>query len=433
MESENREGLVCPECGSVVGEDDINIRADLAHCRACGLDFSYAGGRFLQACETWIAKPPSEHFEVEWKKQADGSVGLYLAYRKNRSGTYGLLMFFVAFLVVNICETLIQDGRVEFLPVVIVCVPLVGLLLLVNIRFRSMEIAMADGKVRVWVYSLFRGKGRAFDYNEKTRFRSRIEIFKTWPYVEQALTAIIFRNGTAKPFVVKYNLSKVEDGAYLSTALTYALPRYRREVLKPCPGSSPEARVEAEMRRIVESLAAKVRKQVKWMWVKLLALFAVMAAVLFVVRVVVESREKTAQERRHLDQVVRTFAQGGDYRAVARSLPKHVTTDYYVSLMSVLADFDAVAALYRDCSKAEGLDVKTADAILAKCVAITNVVSRGAKGSVQDCIQARCKALIEACQSAKSFLEKSPDPQNRVKLKISVETKVSEKLQKSNQ
>ena len=414
MESENREGLVCPECGSVVSEDDINIRADLAHCRACGIDFSYAGGRFLQACETRMAKPPPKHFEVEWKKQFDGSVDLHLAHRGSRVGAYGLLVFLFAILAgfSFVCWSMIRDGQADKCPPIAFLVTIVTgfLLYLISVKLRRLEVAMAGGKGRVWVYSLFRGNGRAFDYNAQTEFAIRgTQTITGNPVV----TEIHIRNGTEKTFVVKYVLSKEEEIDYLCTALTYALPRCRGKDLEPRP-DSPETPAEAAARRVEEANAAKARKWAKWGWVRFFAIVAVAIGL----RMFLERGERTKREQLHLAQVVRAFTQDGDYRAVARKLPKRATADYRARLTATLVDFDAVSSLYRDCSKAEGLDVKAVDAILAKCVAITNGVARRAMGPDRDCIQFRCKALIEACQSAKSFLEKSPDPQNRVNFKL---------------
>ena len=425
MENGNREGLVCPECGSVVGEDDINIRADLAHCRACGLDFSYAGGRFLQACETRMAKPPPKHFEVEWKKQFDGSVDLHLAHRGSRVGVYGLWVFFFAVLAgcSFVCWSMIRDGQADKCPSIAVFVTIFTgfLLYLISVKLRRLEVAMAGGKGRVWVYSLFRGNGRAFDYNAQTEFAIQgTQTITGNPVV----TEIHIRNGTEKTFVVKYVLSKEEEIDYLCTALTYALPRCRGKDLEPRP-DSPETPEEAAARRVEEANAAKARK---WGWVRFLAIVAVAIGV----RVFSENREKTTREQRHLAQVVRTFVQDGDYRAVAGKLPKRASADYRARLMATLVDFDAVAALYRDCSKEEGLDAKAVDAILAKCVAVTNGVARRAKGPDQECIQFRCKALIEACQSAKAAFAKSAAPRNRVKFKLSVRPTAAEKPRKSN-
>ena len=414
MESENREGLVCPECGSVVGEDDINIRADLAHCRACGLDFSYAGGRFLQACETRMAKPPPKHFEVEWKKQFDGSVDLHLAHRGSRVGAYGLWVFLFAVLAGGsfVCWSMIRDGQADKCPPIAVFVTIFTgfLLYLISVKLRRLEVAMAGGKGRVWVYSLFRGKGRAFDYNAQTEFAIQgTQTITGNPVV----TEIHIRNGTEKTFVVKYVLSKEEEIDYLCTALTYALPRCRGKDLEPCP-DSPETPAEAAARRVEEANAAKARKWAKWGWVRFFAIVAVAIGL----RMFLERGKRTKREQLHLAQVVRAFTQDGDYRAVARKLPKRATADYRARLMATLVDFDAVSSLCQDCSKAEGLDVKAVDAILAKCVAITNGVARRAMGPDRKCIQFRCEALIDACQSAKAFMEMSPDPQNRVNFKL---------------
>ena len=428
MESENREGLVCPECGSVVGEDDINIRADLAHCRACGLDFSYAGGRTLQAFEARMNDPPPKHFEVEWKKQFDDRVDLRLAHRGSRVGVYVLLAFLFAVLAGGgfVCWSMIREGQADkCLPVVLFMAIFTVLMLgLVGVALHRLEIVMAGGKARFWVYSLFRGKGRAFDYNAQTELVLQGTQGITGNPV---MTKIILRNGSEKPFVVKYALSNEEEIDYLCTALTYALPRNRERVLKPCP-DSPETPEEAAARRVEEANAAKARKWAKWGWVRFWAIVAVAIGV----RVFSENREKTTREQRHLAQVVRTFVQDGDYRAVAGKLPKRASADYRARLMATLVDFDAVAALYRDCSKAEGLDAKAVDAILAKCVAVTNGVARRAKGPDQECIQFRCKALIEACQSAKAAFAKSAAPRNRVKFKLSVRPTAAEKPRKSN-
>lgn len=60
--------LLCPKCGKTFGEDDVNVRTDVAHCRTCGQDFSYAALTNIRLFEDDLHKgnfPPQ--FKVDFK------------------------------------------------------------------------------------------------------------------------------------------------------------------------------------------------------------------------------------------------------------------------------------------------------------------------------------------------------------------------------
>lgn len=261
--------LFCPRCGKTFGEDDVNVRTDVAHCRGCGTDSSYAtlkkSGKLLKA----LHEAPPRNFKVELTDNGVGRGDLHLIYcRKDfRKGVYLALVAFLAVLGFGGFVSFYHQGDRDGMALAIVSFFLIAFLTCLAVSGqRTLEIEMKGGKGRVWSYWFWRGRGLAFNYDAKTNFTPRLT---TDGCGRSLLTRIVIENARSKPLRVRTCVVG-EDIEFLYAALNYALPK-GESFFEPVP-DRPETPEEAATRRVEEHATECVRKWNLW---KLLLAFAV--------------------------------------------------------------------------------------------------------------------------------------------------------------
>ena len=237
--------LVCPRCGKAYGEDDVNVRTDVAHCRGCGRDSSYAGLKAAGEVLKTLREKPLKHFRIELSDRGVGWGDLRLTFC-HANISKGLYFFVVAIVLI------LGIGRL--LPPLVSFI-IVGILSIISVpRQRTLKVEMIGGKARVWSYWIWRGRGHAFDYDAKTNFTPRLT---TDGCGRPLLTRIVIENARSKPLSVRTCVVG-EDIEFLYAALNYALPK-GESFFEPVP-DRPETPEEAATRRVNESAAERTRK-----------------------------------------------------------------------------------------------------------------------------------------------------------------------------
>ena len=411
--------LTCPKCGKTFGEDDVNVRTDVAHCRGCGTDSSYAtlkeNVEFLKA----LHEAPPKNFKVELTDRGVGWGDLRLTFCRNAFGKrkhLALVAFFVALGIGSFFYPW-PEGWKE-MPVVlpIAAALIVALLTIIASTVqRTLEIEMKGGKGRVWTYWFWRGKGRAFEYDGKTEFSSVLsEDLAGRP----VLTQLFIRN--VRPKFLRVRIGVIgEDVDFLNAALIYALPK-DGSWFEPVP-DRPETPEEAAARRVAESNAVSAAKRAKWSWLKVVAIVAALVGL----RVGLEHVDwRKSPEQEHQVRLLRAFAGGGDYWAVAKDMPTRASKSYQKRVDRDLANFDAVTALYKDFQATELWNREKLDEFVSRCAAVTNRLGTKKTDAARDIALGRCTALIECCQRAKAALENEADANAQLKIKVDFKAKV---------
>lgn len=254
--------LVCPRCGKAFGEDDVNVRTDVAHCRSCGLDSSYATLKETEEFIKSLHEAPPKHFKAELTDRGVGWGDLRLTFCSNVFGKRKFLVSVVLFLSLGVGSFFYpwpegcQDVSVV-LPITSAIIIALLTIIAASVQ-RTLELEMVGGKGRVWTYWLFRGKGRSFDYTGKTEFGFHAaEGFLHQPVLNKFMVA----NPQQKPLVFRVTMSE-SDAMFLQAALVYALPR-DETWFEPEP-DRPETPEEAAARRVEEHAAEQARKWDLW-------------------------------------------------------------------------------------------------------------------------------------------------------------------------
>ena len=417
--------LFCPKCGKPFGADDVNVRTDVAHCRTCGQDFSYAALTNIRLFEDDLHKGNfSPQFKVDCQETVTG-VDLKLSYARSRTaGTVSFVMatllllcgcgFFAYILFAKNVAANVSSGLIA--PGLLCVLFSIFLLIIGTAQRRRLEIEMSGGKGRVWTYALFRGKGRPFVYDAKSDFvfQGDADVLGRPVVVKIRLT----REGK-DVWSIRYALP-AEDGVFLSGLLGYVLAAREFDDLKPEP-DRPETPEEAAARRVEEANAVSAAKWAKWRWLKVVA---IMAAVIGL-RIGLEHMDRRKSSvKEHQVRLLRAFAEGGDYWAVAREMPVRAPKSYQERMYKDLANFDAVTFLYRDFQATESWNREKLDDFVSRCAAVTNRLGTKKATAAHDIALGRCTALIECCQRAKAALENGADTNAQLKIKVDFKAKV---------
>ena len=413
--------LVCPRCGKAFGEDDVNVRTDVAHCRSCGLDSSYATLKETEEFIKSLHEAPPKHFKAELTDRGVGWGDLRLTFCSNVFGKRKFLVSVILFLSLGVGSFFYPwpEGWKE-MPVVlpIAAALIVALLTIIASTVqRTLEIEMKGGKGRVWTYWFWRGKGRAFEYDGKTEFSSVLSEDLTGRPV---LTQLFIRN--VRPKLLRVRIGVIgEDVNFLLAALIYALPK-DASWFEPEP-DRPETPEEAAARRVEEANVAKEARWARWRWLKFVAIVAALVGL----RVGLEHVDwRKSPEQEHQIRLLRAFAGGGDYWAVAKDMPTRASKSYQERVDRDLANFDAVTALYKDFQATELWNREKLDDFVSRCTVLTNRLGTKKTSAACDIALGRCTALIECCQRAKAALENGADTNAQLKIKVDFKAKVED-------
>lgn len=414
--------LNCPKCGKPFGADDVNVRTDVAHCRTCGRDFSYAELTSLRQFQDDLHAgriPPK--FKVDCRETETG-ISLKLSYARSRtSGTVNLVLAAILFLVgCGLLAYVLFAADFDSVLIVpsLLCVLLSVFLLIVgSAQRRRLEIEMSGGKGRIWTYALFRGKGRPFAYDAKSDFVIRCD-------ADILGRPVVVRIGLAREgnvvWSVRYALP-AGDGTFLSGLLGYVLEREFGD-LDPEP-DRPETPEEAAARRVMEANETSEAKWARWRWLKTVAIVAAVVGL----RGGLECFDRRkSSEQKHQVRLLRAFAEGGDYHAVAREMPALASKSYQDRVNRSLVDFDAVTALYRDFQATESWTREKLDDFVSRCAAVTNRLGTVGTVAVREIALGKCVALIECCQQAKAILPDAADTNAQLKIKVDFNAKVED-------
>ena len=417
--------LTCPRCGKAFGEDDVNVRTDMAHCRNCGTDSSYAtlkeNEKFLKA----LHEAPPKNFKVELADRGVGWGDLHLIFCRNafRMGLYLALVALFAGLGIGgfvwFHRLGVRDGMI-LAPIVSFLVVSFLTCIAATVQ-RTLEIEMKGGKGRVWTYWFRRGKGREFEYDGKTEFSSVLsEDLAGRP----VLTQLFIRN--VRPKFLRVRIGVIgEDIDFLNAALIYALPK-DGSWFEPVP-DRPETPEEAAARRVAEANAVSAAKRAKWSWLKVVAVVAALVGL----RVGLEHMDRRkSPEQEHQVRLLRAFAGGGDYWAVAREMPTRASKSYQERVNKDLANFDAVTALYKDFQVTELWNREKLDDFVSRCAAVTNRLGTKKSSAAHDIALGRCTALIECCRRAKATLENVADTNAMLKINVDFKANVESRIEK---
>ena len=276
-------------------------------------------------------------------------------------------------------------------------------------------LEMKGGKGCVWTYWFWRGKGRAFEYDGKTEFSSVLsEDLAGRP----VLTQLFIRN--VRPKFLRVRIGVIgEDVNFLLAALIYALPK-DASWFEPEP-DRPETPEETAARRVEEANVAKEARWARWRWLKFVAIVAVLVGL----RIGFEHMDRRkSPEQEHQVRLLRAFAGGGDYWAVAKDMPTRASKSYQERVYRDLAKFDAVTALYKDFQATELWNREKLDEFVSRCAAVTNRLGMKKTSAARDIALGRCTALIECCQRAKAALENEADANAQLKIKVDFKAKV---------
>ena len=410
--------LVCPKCGKPFGEDDVNVRTDVAHCRGCGMDFSYVSLKENEKYLKALHESPPKHFKSELTDRGIGWGDLRLAYYNGTFRKSLYLVFVLLLLVLGIGGVFYPwsaENRELAFVLPVTAAPIV--LLLTGIAAsvqRTLEVEMKGGKGCVWAYWLFRGKGRAFEYTGETEIGLHGATgFKGQPVMDKFMIA----NPQQKPLVFRVIMSE-NDAMFLQAALLYALPK-DESWFEPEP-DLPETPEEAAARRVEEANAVSAAKWAKWRWLKFVAIVAALVGL----RIGLEHMDRRKSSvKEHQVRLLRAFAEGGDYWAVAREMPVRAPKSYQERMYKDLAKFDAVTFLYRDFQATEEWNREELDDFVSRCVAVTNRLGTKKTSAAYDIVLGRCMALIECCQRAKAALAAAAGTNDQLKIKVDFKAK----------
>lgn len=378
--------MKCPACGREFGEDDINVRTDVAHCRGCGTDSSYAIVKGQEGYLKALHDSPPKNFTATLVDRGACWGDLKLAYDPKTTAGKWFFRVLAALLLVGgaaLAVFLIVHGNVaEARSVAIACsVCMILLFCLAAAVQRTLEIEMSGGKGRVWTYCLFRGKGREFSYNGETNF--------FFHGAQGALGQTVmdkFRIETPgeKPLTVRVGMSESDFG-FFQAALVYALPK-DKSWFTPEP-DRPETPEEAAIRRTEEAAEKSERRwATKWAWVRFFVIFALILGAKFAFRAYDRSQQ-SARFHAEMQQV-----EG--------------------ELKSILGEL-----------KSRG-EVSSADVDLAK--GRIEVLRAGLGGrfgkkheqSFRSAADARCASALALCERLRSALAQGgPDAKLRVRIK----------------
>lgn len=411
--------LTCPKCGKAFGEDDVNVRTDVAHCRGCGTDSSYATLKENEKCLKALHEAPPKNFKVELTDRGVGWGDVHLIFCRNafRKGLYLTLVALLAGLGIGgfvwFHHLGVRDGMI-LAPIVSFLVIAFLTCIAATVQ-RTLEVEMKGGKGRIWTYWLRRGKWRAFEYDGKTVFSSVLsEDLAGRP----VLTQLFIRN--VRPKFLRVRIGVIgEDVNFLLAALIYALPK-DASWFEPEP-DRPETPEEAAARRVEEANVAKEARWARWRWLKFVAIVAVLVGL----RIGFEHMDRRkSPEQEHQVRLLRAFAGGGDYWAVAKDMPTRASKSYQERVYRDLAKFDAVTALYKDFQATEVWNWEKLDDFVSRCTVLTNRLGMKKASAARDIALGRCTALIECCQRAKAALENEADANAQLKIKVDFKAKV---------
>lgn len=415
--------LVCPKCGKAFGEDDINVRTDVAHCRTCGQDFSYVALKDNEEFLKAMHGTPPKHFKVELTDRGPGWGDLHLTFCRNafRKGLY--LTLVALFVVLGIGGAVwfhhfeIREG-VILAPLISALV--IGFLTCIAATVqRTLEIEMKGGKGRVWAYWLFRGKGRAFEYDGETEFSP---LMTADIIGRPVLTRFFIENIRSKPVSVRIGVIG-DDISFLNAALVYALPR-NESFFEPEP-DRPETPEEAEARRVMEANEAKARKRAKWGWLR----FVLVMAVVIGLKVWMKDRPK---KMTYSQRVLVSFLKNEDYHAVAEKEPFFMPTVRRERIKTWLEVFDEVSALWNEFTSLTEASLADLDEL---CVRTEKLMSsfpaRLAEPESEMAFKianTKCELILKTREKFRNSISaENPDPNEKHSFKVHIEQSVEVK------
>lgn len=415
--------LVCPKCGKAFGEDDINVRTDVAHCRACGKDSSYAALKDNEEFLKALHGTPPKHFKVELTDRGPGWGDLHLTFCRNafRKGLY--LTLVALFVVLGIGGAVwfhhfeIREG-VILAPLISALV--IGFLTCIAATVqRTLEIEMKDGKGRVWAYWLFRGKGRAFEYDGETEFSP---LMTADIIGRPVLTRFFIENIRSKPVSVRIGVIG-DDISFLNAALVYALPR-NESFFEPEP-DRPETPEEAEARRVMEANEAKARKRAKWGWLR----FVLVMAVVIGLKVWMKDRPK---KMTYSQRVLVSFLKNEDYHAVAEKEPFFMPTVRRERIKTWLEVFDEVSALWNEFTSLTEASLADLDELCVRTEKLmSSLPARLAEPESEMAFKianTKCELILKTREKYRNSISaENPDPNEKHSFKVHIEQSVEVK------